>query len=142
MALVQATEIKQTDPYIFIPATSNGVEAAFPVTATGSRLFIAPFNLYLLQMTVYTGAGAITAGTTFTAATGTSTGGVVALGTTLGTASTPVVSTANVLNVDTTAADAPLGPVITAGSAIGINIPAVASNTTVITGVGFRYRMA
>ena len=142
MALIQATEIKQTDPYIFVPAALTGTATAVSASASGVRVFIAPFNLYLLQMTVYTGAGTITGATTFTAATGTSTGGVAALGTTLGSASTPVVSTANVLNIDTTAADAPLGPVITAGSAIGINIPAVGSNTTNIIGVGFRYRAA
>lgn len=142
MALIQATEIKQTDPYAYVPANLTGTATAVSATANGIRVFIAPFNLYLLQMTVYTGAGAITALTTFTAATGTSTGGVVALGTTLGSASTPVASTANVLNIDTTAVDAPLGPVIAAGSAIGINIPAVVGNTTNIIGVGFRYRAA
>jgi len=143
MALIQATEIKQTDPYVFIPATSNGVEAAFPAaTATGSRLFIAPFNLYVLQMTAYTGAGTIVSGETLRPAFGTSTGGVVALGTTLGAATTSVASSALVLNIDTTATDAPLGPVIPAGSAIGINHPAVTSSTGTIIGVGIRYRMA
>lgn len=142
MALIQATEIKQTDPYIFIPATLNGVEAAFPVTATGSRLFIAPFNLYVLQMVVYTGAGVIVGGETLRPAYGSSTGGIVALANTLGAATTSVASSALTLNIDTTAADAPLGPVIAAGSAIGINHPAVALSTGTIIGVGIRYRMA
>jgi len=142
MALVQATEIKQTDPYAFFPATLNGVEAAFPVTASGTRVFIAPFNLYLLQMTVYTGAGAITSGETLRPAYGTSTGGITALGTTLGAATTSVLSSALALNIDTTATDAPLGPVIPAGSAIGVNHPTVALSTGTIIGVGIRYRMA
>ena len=142
MPLIPATEIKPTDPYVFVPAALTGTATAVSVSASGVRVFIAPFSLYLLQMTVYTGAGAITSGTTFTAATGTSTGGVVALGTTLGSASTPVSSTANVLNIDTSAADTVTGPIIPAGSAIGINIPAVALNATNIIGVGFRYRMA
>lgn len=142
MPLIPATEIKQTDPYVFVPAALTGTATAVSASASGVRVFIAPFPLYLLQMTVYTGAGAITAGTTFTAATGTSTGGVVALGTTLGSVSTPVVSTANALNIDTSSSDTLTGPIIPAGAAIGINIPAVVSNTTNIIGVGFRYRMA
>jgi len=142
MALIQATEIKQTDPYIFVPATLNGVEAVFPVTATGTRVFIAPFNLYVLQMTVYTGAGVIVSGENLRPAYGTATGGIAALGTTLGAVTTSVASSALALNIDTTAATEPLGPVIPAGSAIGVNHPAVALSTGTIIGVGIRYRMA
>lgn len=141
MALIPATEIKQTDPYVFVPAVSTGIATVVNASACGVRLFIAPFNLYLLQMTVYTGAGAVQT-TTFTAATGTSVGGVAALGTTLGSATTAVASAAVTLNIDTTSADAVLGPVIPAGTAIGINIPTVGSQTATIVGVGFRYRMA
>ena len=142
MALIQATEIKQTDPYIFVPAALTGTAAAISATACGVRVFIAPFNMYLLQMTAYMGSGTFVATTTLQAATGTSTGGVAVLGTTLGAVAIPAASTAVALNIDTTAADAPLGPVIAAGTAIGFNIPTVGSQTMTITGVGIRYRMA
>ena len=138
---IATSEIKTTDPYVFVPAALTGTATAVSASASGVRVWINPFPIRLLSMIVYTGGGAITAGTTFTAAYGTSTGGVAALGTTLGSASTPVLSTANALLVDASADDV-VGPVIPAGSAIGLNIPAVASNTTVIIGVGFRYRPA
>lgn len=142
MPTIATTEIKQTDPYVFVPAALTGTATAVNASACGVRVWITPFPIRLLSMTVYTGAGAITSGTTFTAAYGTSTGGVAALGTTLGSAlNPPVVSSANVLPIDANADDV-VGPVIPAGSAIGLNIPAVASNTTNIIGVGFRYRPA
>lgn len=142
MALIAASEIKQTDPYVFVPAALTGTATAVSASASGIRVWITPFPIRLLQMTVYTGAGAITGATTFTPAYGTSTGGVVALGTTLAaTATTPVVSSANEIGIDAST-DQTFGPVIPAGSAIGINIPAVTSNTTNIIGVGFRYRPA
>ena len=142
MALIPATEIKQTDPYAFVPAVLTGTAAGISAAACGVRVFIAPFNLYLLQMTVYMGGGAFVATSTLTAATGTSTGGVAALGTTLGSATIPAAGTAVTLNIDTTAADAVLGPVIPAGTAIGFNIPTVGSQTMTVVGVGIRYRMA
>jgi hypothetical protein len=142
MPVIATSEIKATDPYVFVPAALTGTATAVSASASGVRVWITPFPIRLLSMTVYTGAGAITANTTFTAAYGTATGGVAALGTTLGSAlNPPVVSSANVLPVDANTDDV-VGPVIPAGSAIGLNIPAVASNTTVIIGVGFRYRPA
>jgi hypothetical protein len=58
------------------------------------------------------------------------------------TATTPVVSTANDIGIDTIDSTTTLPPIVPAGSAIGINIPAVTSNTTNIIGIGFRYRPA
>jgi hypothetical protein len=143
MALVPATEIKQSDTYVFVPAALTGTATAVSASASGVRVWVTPFPIRLLQMTVYTGAGAITSGSTFTPAYGTSTGGVVALGTTLAaTATTPVASTANDIGIDTIDTTTTLPPIVPAGSAIGINIPAVTGNATNIIGIGFRYRPA
>jgi hypothetical protein len=143
MPLVPTTEIKQSDTYVFVPAALTGTAATLSASACGIRAWVTPFPVRLVQMTVYTGAGTVST-TTFTPAYGTSTGGIALLGTTLAaTATAPAsASAATDLGIDTIDSTTTLPPIVPAGSAIGINIPAVGSQAVTIVGIGFRYRPA